>query len=189
MVSVLSQEQFEELARLGVRVEEALRLECVGGRIWEKPMPDGDHAEIIAWLTRRCVQADAGWWLHVGQGLRVEQGRKGNARPDGCLAPSDTFVGQGEWADAEGVLMAVEVTSRDHHTDRRDREDKPKAYAETGIPVYLLIDRDTCEVKVHSQPDGGCYEMVLTVPFGKVVSLPDPVGVDLDTEPLKGWVH
>ncbi|MEU7156147.1 Uma2 family endonuclease [Streptomyces chrestomyceticus] len=142
MVSVLSQEQFEELARLGARVEEALRLECVGGRISDKPMPDGDHAEIIAWLTRRCVQADAMWWLHVGQGLRVEQGSKGNARPDGCLAPSDTFVGQGEWADAEGVLMAVEVTSRDHGTDRRGREDKPKAYAETGIPVYLLIDRD-----------------------------------------------
>ncbi len=187
--SVLSQEQFEELARLGVRVDESLRLERINGKIGEKALPDGDHGRIIQWLTRVCIQADVDWWLHPDQGLRVETYRKGNARPDGCLAPSDAFVGQGEWADAEGVLMAVEVTSRDYDTNRRDREEKPKAYAETGIPVYLLIDRDTCEVKVHSQPDGGRYEMLQTVPFGKVITLPDPVGIDLDTEPLKGWVH
>lgn len=35
--SVLSQEQFEELARFGERVDEALRLEFVNGRIREKP--------------------------------------------------------------------------------------------------------------------------------------------------------
>ncbi|MEU2793253.1 Uma2 family endonuclease [Streptomyces sp. NPDC007100] len=187
--SVLSQEQFEELARLAVRVEEALRLEFINGKIGEKALPDGDHGRIIQWLTRLCIQANADWWLHGDQGLRVETYRNGNARPDVCLAPSDNFVGQGEWADADGVLMAVEVTSRDHDTNRRDRVEKPKAYAETGIPVYLLIDRDTCEVKVHSQPDGGRYEMLLTVPFGKTVTLPDPVGIDLDTEPLKDWVH
>ncbi|MEU3543279.1 Uma2 family endonuclease [Streptomyces paromomycinus] len=187
--SVLSQEQFEELARFGERVDEALRLEFVNGRIREKPMPDGDHAEIIAWLTRLCIKADEGWWLHAGRGLRVGTYRKSNARPAGCLAPSENFVGLGEWTDAEGVLMAVEITSRDHATHRRDRVEKPKAYAETGIPVYLLIDRDTCEVKVHSQPDGGRYEMLLTVPFGKTVTLPDPVGIELDTEPLKDWVR
>ncbi|MFH8344778.1 hypothetical protein [Streptomyces sp. NPDC018045] len=38
--SVLSQEQFEELARLGVRVDEALRLERINGKIGEKALPD-----------------------------------------------------------------------------------------------------------------------------------------------------
>ncbi|MEU0688431.1 Uma2 family endonuclease [Streptomyces uncialis] len=187
--SILSQEQFEELAHLGNRVDESLRLEFINGRIGEKAAPDGDHGRIIEWLTRLCIQADVGWWLYADQGLRVESSRKGNARPDGSLAPTDTFVGQGEWASTDGVLMVVEVTSGDSDTTNRDRVEKPRAYAETGIPVYLLIDRETCEVKVHSLPDGVRYESVLTVPFGKTVPLPDPVGFDLDTEPLKSWVH
>ncbi|KOG28173.1 hypothetical protein ADK34_13970 [Streptomyces viridochromogenes] len=188
-VSVLTQEGFEELARLGERVDESLRLEFIDGKIGERALPDGDHGRIIEWLTRLCIQSDPGWWLYPDQGLRVEKYRKGNARPDGCLAPSDTFVGQGEWASADGVLMVVEVTSGGSGTGGRDRVEKPRAYAETGIPVYLLVDRTTCEVKVHSQPDGERYEMVATVPFGKTVTLPEPVGMELDTEPLKNWVH
>ncbi|SER50058.1 Putative restriction endonuclease [Streptomyces qinglanensis] len=49
---------------------------------------------------------------------------------------------QGEWADPAGVLMTVEVTSYDSDTDRRDRQEKPAAYAAAGIPVCLLVDRD-----------------------------------------------
>ncbi len=55
--------------------------------------------------------------------------------------------------------------------------------------MYLLIDRDTCEVKVHSRPDGGRYETVQALPFGKEVALPEPVGTALDTEPLKNRVR
>ncbi len=128
-------------------------------------------------------------WLDPAQGLTVEEYQQGRARPDGCLVPADAFVGQGEWADPSPVLMVVEVTSYDSDTDRRDRVDKPRAYAETGIPIYLLIDRDTREVKVRSRPDGGRYETVQTLPFGKEVALPEPVGITLDTEPLKNWVR
>ncbi|MER6101436.1 Uma2 family endonuclease [Streptomyces sp. NPDC001832] len=172
-----------------MRDEEAPRLEFLNGKPGAKALSDGNHGRIIEWLTRRCVHADPGHWLFAGQGLRIGTHRKGNARPDGSLAPIDTFVGQGEWASPDGVLMVVEVTSYDEDTDRRDRVEKPRAYAETSIPVYLLIDRDTCEVKVHSQPDGVRYEQVVTVPFGKTVELPDPVGIELDTEPLKNWVR
>jgi hypothetical protein len=118
--------------------------------------------------------------------VRIETYRKGHARPDGTLTGSEAFVGAGEWADPEPVLVALEITSYDTDTGRRDRVEKPRAYAETGIPVYLQIDRDSCEIKVHSEPDGVRHEHVLTVPFGKVVTLPDPIGITLDTEPLKG---
>ncbi|MHB9752840.1 Uma2 family endonuclease [Streptomyces sp. BYX5S] len=184
---VLSQEDFEELARHAIRTNEALRMEFIDGKMGVKAVPDGDHGRIIEWLSRLCIQADSGWWLYPDQGLRVESYRNGNARPDGALARSGTFVGQGEWASTDGVLMVAEVTSRDSDTNRRDRIEKPRAYAESEIPVYLLIDRDTCEVKVHSQPDGVRYEQVVTVPFGKAVALPEPVGIELDTEPLKDW--
>jgi Uma2 family endonuclease len=101
-------------------------------------------------LLRRCMQSRPELDLHIEQGLRVEAYRSGHARPDGVLAPIAHFAGQGEWADPRGALMAVEVTSYDPDTDRRDRVEKPAACAEAGIPVYLLIDRDTCETVVHS---------------------------------------
>ncbi|MFF3030144.1 Uma2 family endonuclease [Streptomyces rubiginosohelvolus] len=172
-----------------MRVEEAPWLEFVYGRLGVKAAPDGSRGRTIEWLTRLCLQADPNRWLHAYQGLRVGTNGEGNARPDASLAPIDAFVGQGEWASPDDVLMVVEVTSYDEDTDRRDRVEKPRAYAETGIPVYLLIDRDTCEVKVHSQPDGVRYEQVVTVPYGKTVTLSDPVGIELDTEPLKNWVR
>ncbi len=188
-VRVLTQNVFEDLARHAMRVEEASWLEFVHGKLGGKAGPDGNRGQIVAWLTRCCLQADPDRWLHAYQGLRIETDREGNARPDAVLAPIDAFVGQGEWASPDDVLMVVEVTSYDEDTDRRDRVEKPRAYAETGIPVYLLIDRDSCEVKVHSGPDGVRYEQVVTVPYGKTVTLPDPVGIELDTEPLKNWTR
>ncbi|MEU0743822.1 Uma2 family endonuclease [Streptomyces sp. NPDC006134] len=181
--------EFEELARHAARTIEGARLEFINGHLGGKAVPDGDHGRVIQWLTRICMQHRPDLWLDPTQGLRIETYREGRARPDGSLAPADAFVAQGEWADPTPVLMVVEVTSYDSDTDRRDRVDKPRVYAETGIPVYLLIDRDTCEVKVHSRPDGVRYETVQTLPFGKEVALPDPVGITLDTEPLKNWVR
>jgi Uma2 family endonuclease len=180
-------EEFEEFARLAARTMEGVRWEFINGKIGVTPVPDGDHGRIVQWLARICIQANPDLWLH-DQGLKVETYRNGHARPDGTLAASDAFVGQGEWADSEGVLMVAEVTSYDSDTDRRDRVEKPRAYAETGIPVYLLVDREAGEVTVFSEPDGVRYETTKTVPFGKPVTLPEPVGITLDTEPLKAWV-
>ncbi|MFJ8540563.1 Uma2 family endonuclease [Streptomyces sp. NPDC093586] len=181
--------EFEELARHAARSIEGARLEFINGHLGGKAVPDGGHGRVIQWLTRICLQHRPDLWLDPTQGLVIEAYREGRARPDCSLAPAEAFVGQGEWADPAPVLMVVEVTSYDSDTDRRDRVEKPRAYAETGIPVYLLIDRDTCEVKVHSRPDGGRYETVQTLPFGKEVVLPEPVGIPLDTEPLKNWVR
>ncbi|MEY9840197.1 Uma2 family endonuclease [Streptacidiphilus sp. EB103A] len=183
----LPEETFEEIARIAAR--EDVYFEFINGKLWEKPVPDGDHAMIIQWLTRICIQARPELWLFPEQGLRIHAYRNGHARPDGVLAPSGAMAGQSEWAATDGVLLIAEVTSFDDDTDRRDRIDKPRAYAETGIPVYLLIDRDSCEVVVHSEPDGTRYETVRRLPFGKPAELPAPVGITLDTEPLKDWVN
>ena len=50
--------------------------------------------------------------------------------------------------------------------------------------MSILVDRDTREVTVHSEPDGGVYQKRVIVPFGKTVTLPDPVGIELDTQRL-----
>jgi hypothetical protein len=151
-------------------------------------VPDGDHGAIIMWLLRRCMQARPELDLHVEQGLRVDPYRSGHARPDGVLAPIAHFAGQGEWADPSGALMVAEVTSYDRDTDRRDRVEKPVAYAEAGIPVYVLIDRDTCETVVHSEPEDGKYRAVRSHPFGSTFEIAN-LGITLETEILKQYVR
>jgi Uma2 family endonuclease len=180
-------EEFERIAAAAER--EGVRLEFIHGKLGVKAVPDGDHDEIIRWVMEHCMRQRPELWLYPERGLKVEAYRKGHAKPDGALAPKGSFAGQGEWADADHVLMVVEVTSYDTDTDKRDREQKPRAYAETGIPVYLLIDRDSCEVLVHSDPEGDVYSNLIRRPFGKRVQLPEPVGIVLETEPLKAWVR
>ncbi|GEB51900.1 Uma2 family endonuclease [Streptomyces cacaoi] len=180
--------EFEQLAHLVGKESESVRLEFIDGRIGAKGMPDGDHNEIVRWVARRCMQHRPDVWMYSGdQGLKVERYRGGRARPDGTLAPDGLFAGQGEWADPQGVLMTVEVTSYDADTHRRDREDMPAGYAAAGIPVYLLVDREHGTVTVCSAPDRdkGEYTVTQTVRFGACLVLPEPVGAVLETAELK----
>jgi Uma2 family endonuclease len=97
------------------------------------------------------------------------------------------FEGHGNWSDADGALMAVEITSHDRDTDQRARIDKPAGCAAAGIPVHLLIDRDSATVSVYSEPKDGRYLQCSTRPWGATVDLPPGVGLTLDTEKLKDY--
>ncbi|MFE9093000.1 Uma2 family endonuclease [Streptomyces sp. NPDC007264] len=179
-------ELFERIAVYSTREDETVRLEFVDGQIELRKATNGNHSEITMWLVFQCKQARPELTFNATQGLKVEAYRKGRARPDAVLAPVGYFKDQGDWADPDGVLMAVEITSYDADTHQRDRVEKPRAYAEAGIPVYLLIDRDNRTVVVHSDPDPAVgYQAVHTVRFGGRITLPDPVGVELDTEELR----
>ncbi|MFW6724639.1 Uma2 family endonuclease [Streptomyces sp. MAR4 CNY-716] len=183
---------FEEIARHADKVtDKAVRLEFVAGKIREKPVADGDHDTIIMWLLRRCMQSRPELGLFAERRLKVEAYREGRAIVDGVLAPWEHFAGQGEWAEPDGVLMTVEVTSFDSDTDSRDRREKPSAYAAVGIPVHLLVDRSSCTVTVFTNPDTehSWYQDAHTAPFGESVVLPDPVNIELDTEGLKNYVR
>ncbi|MGW7422924.1 Uma2 family endonuclease [Streptomyces sp. NPDC054813] len=187
--SQMSVDVFDRIAEFAERVDDTVRLEFIDGRIGVKKVTNGDHGSIIMWLIRQCMQARPELDLNPTQGLKVEAYRRGRARPDGALAPVGHFAGQGDWAETRGVLMVVEVTSYDSDTHNRDRVEKPRAYAEAGIPVYLLIDRDNLSVLVHSNPDPeDGYRDIHVVKLGGKVTLPDPVGIDLDTEELKQYV-
>ncbi|MEU9050471.1 Uma2 family endonuclease [Streptomyces sp. NPDC048384] len=187
--SQLSVDMFERIAEFAEREDETVRFEFIDGRIGLRKVTNGNHGAITMWLIRQCMRARPELDLNPLQGLKVEAYRQGRARPDGVLAPVDHFVGQGDWADPHGVLMAVEITSYDSDTHNRDRVEKPRAYAEAGIPVYLLIDRDNLSVLVHTAPDlEDGYREIHTVRLGGKVTLPAPVGIELDTEELKQYV-
>jgi Uma2 family endonuclease len=131
----MSVEDFEELAAVAARELDTVRLEFIDGRLGIKGVTDGNHGAITMWLIRQCMRARPDLDLNPLQGLKVEAYRKGRARPDGVLAPVDHFVGQGDWGEPEGVLMAIEITSYDSDTHRRDRVEKPRGCAEAGIPA------------------------------------------------------
>lgn len=181
----------EEFEAIASGAPETVTLEFIGGRLGVKRGADGNRGTIMAWLTRRCMQARPELDVYHGRGLRVAAYRQGRAMPDAVLAPEAHFAGHGELADPDGVLMVVEVTSYDSDTDRRDRYEKPAAYGQAEIPVYLLIDRDARTVTVHSSPDReiGGYRAAHTAKFGEKVLLPAPVGIELDTEILKNYVR
>jgi Uma2 family endonuclease len=122
----MSVEDFEELER---RAPETVWLEFVNGKVVVKPMPDGNHSEIVAWLQTVCMQHRPDLWLHAERGLKTERYRKGRARADGVLVPRGSLKGHGEWSETEAALMAVEVTSWDSDAAQRDRVDKPN-----GLP-------------------------------------------------------
>ncbi|MDT0615130.1 Uma2 family endonuclease [Streptomyces lancefieldiae] len=191
MAEHTSQMSVDEFETIASTAPETVTLEYIDGRIGVKKVTDGDHDTIVSWLAKRCMQARPDLDLYYGRGLRVDAYRQSRARPDAVLAPEAHFAGHGEWADPDGALMVVEVTSYDSDTDRRDRHEKPAAYGQAGIPLYLLIDRDSCTVTVHSGPDRqvGGYRDVRVATFGETMALPDPVGIELDTEVLKNYVR
>ncbi|WP_432135055.1 MULTISPECIES: Uma2 family endonuclease [unclassified Streptomyces] len=187
--SQLSVDTFERIAEFTEHEDETVRLEFIDGRIGLKKVTDSNHGAIVMWLIRQCMQARPEFDLNPTQGLKAEAYRNGRARPDAVLAPVDHFVGQGNWANPDGVLMAVEITSHDSDTHNRDRVEKPRAYAQARIPVYLLVDRDNRAVLVHSDPSSeGRYRDIHTVAIGGRIKLPEPVDITLDTEGLGKYV-
>ncbi|MFE2550846.1 Uma2 family endonuclease [Streptomyces sp. NPDC059355] len=120
----------------------------------------------------------------IGGRLVVERDRAGRVRADGALAPLGTFAGHGEWSAPAGVLMVMEVTSRDPVANQRIRRQKRDGYAAAGIPVFLPIDRDQDTLTVHSEPEGDTYRLDPAFPYVAAVEIPDPVGITLDAQPL-----
>ncbi|MET8948241.1 AraC family ligand binding domain-containing protein [Streptomyces sp. NPDC004542] len=51
----------------------------------------------------------------------------------------------------------------------------------SGIPFYLLVDRDAASVTLFGIPEDDTYREHRTHPFGKPVALPEPFAFDLDT--------
>lgn len=178
--------EFEELAQ---RAPETVSLELVDGKLGVKPVPDGDHGEIVMWLLRQCLQQRPELGLYPEQGLVVEGWHAGRVKPDGALAPIGTFAGQGEWALPDQVLMTAEVPARNHDADRRERYEKGCGYARSGIPVFLVIDRDSDTLTVYSDLRDGRYCQRRTYSYGATVGLPAPVAITLHTEKLKDYAR
>ncbi|MGW7361752.1 Uma2 family endonuclease [Streptomyces sp. NPDC054802] len=184
--------QHEPLTRADVLLEgflaldtpEGFRAELIEGEIVVTPPPDGDHEKYIGRIVKQVIRrsrTDLDLAGNKGLTLRgIPDSPRDHVIPDGTFARAelDLFGGAEPWMPCDGVAMVLEVTST---RPMADREIKRRCYARGGIPLYLLVDRDTSSVTLFTDPEGGDYREQHTVPFGKSLPLPEPFGFDLET--------
>ncbi|MFE1308640.1 Uma2 family endonuclease [Streptomyces sp. NPDC058755] len=177
-------DEFEELARAA---PEMVCLEFIDGRLEVWPTPDRGHLTALMRITDACRHLRPELDLHLSCRVKMGEGGSGRAWLDGALAPADYFDGDatdgGEWADPDGVLMAVTVAMC---TDRRDPDALRDAYAMAGIPVYLVVDRADRSATVFFDPMDGRYRSATMCAFGNTLRLPEPVGINLRTAVFAG---
>ncbi|MEU0657625.1 Uma2 family endonuclease [Streptomyces lavendulocolor] len=175
----------------GLDVPEGWRAEIDKGKISLVPPPHRHHNSIAARLQRALYkrlpdEVD----IYQTLGVHVAPLDKLYV-PDLVVMPVDLVEAADpdtyDPVDASEALLIVEITSKNNATDDRTR--KYHAYARALVPMYLLIDRyDTrgAMVTLFTDPQDGTYKQSEQVPFGKVLSLPEPFGVTVDTAAFPG---
>lgn len=158
------------------------RVELIEGEIHVAPPANGRHEEIVSEVVDQVSErrSDKAQRTYTGIGLAIPGASPtGRVIPDLVIAPKGSFDTEVTWHDPSPVLLVAEVTS--NSTASNDRIKKLRAYANAGIPCYLLIDRSSESAIVCTQPSGERYARVTEVEFSMVLTLPEPLGFDLDT--------
>lgn len=170
---------------LALDTPEGFRAELIEGEIVVTPPPDGDHEDCISLILEQVIRhARTDMDFSGNKGLKLRGGGgcpENHAIPDGTFAPTELrlYRGADPWMPCEGVALVVEVTSS---RPAADRTGKRHCYARGPVPLYLLVDREQSSVTLFSDPQGDDYRQHCTVPFGKAIRLPEPFGLDLETE-------
>lgn len=163
---------------------EGLRAELIEGELMVTPVPVGHHEHCISRIVDQVYghsSTDTQFSGNKGLKLRSADGcPQDHVIPDGTFATggSRLFRGAEPWMPCEGVAMVLEVTSR---RPQIDRELKRRCYARAGIPLYLLVDRETGWTTLLSEPERDDYRQLGAVAFGKPLTLPEPFSFDLET--------
>ena len=113
-------------------------IEFTDGTIEVLPMPTSRHQVILIFLFdlfREVVDRNGGKVLFVPLRLRI---RAGKFREPDLLMLLDASDPRNQDAYWLGADLVVEVVSPDH--PERDTEEKPRDYAEAGIPEYWIVN-------------------------------------------------
>jgi Uma2 family endonuclease len=180
---------FAELERLWYELEtpEGVRVELIDGELVVSPTGSVRHSEAIYGLTVELIKLAErrNWVIHTNLTAHIPPTRE-RLIPDLMVAPK----GAPPFAECEllasGALLVAEVVSP--WSRRRDREVKPRAYAQGGVPLYVLIDRfdKPPAVTLFSQPGEEGYGKREVAAAGEPLRLPKPFGITLDTARLLG---
>jgi Uma2 family endonuclease len=157
---------------------EGWRVEIVEGQLVVSPAPLGKHAVIVR-IIRLAAEAALPSGIGAFDNTNLEEPEGNRFIPDVAVWPITLLNTDTECVfPGDQCLLAVEVTSP--HQERRDYA-KAAAYARSGIPVYLLVDRKQRMCVVFTEPEGDRYRDRHEYAFGKPVTLPMEAPVTIDT--------
>lgn len=151
------------------------RVEIIGGRLTVTPAPDAMHARALMNISFLAAELNAGE-TELFQGIGVWLGNGENyAVPDFAIADADLEDHMVKFnCYAPSAFRAVlEVTSTNRTADLVE---KRAAYAEAGIPVYVVVDRKVEQVLVLTEPKDDDYRVQGTYERGDSFQLPESVG-------------
>jgi Uma2 family endonuclease len=161
------------------------RVELIDGQIVVSPSASWSHSTVVDGLMEQLfdVKRLRSWHFHVHLTVHIPATRE-RLIPDLMIAPKDAPRFDDNELLASGVLLVAEVVSPS--TRRRDRVAKPRAYAQGGVPLYLVVDQlaDPSAVILFSAPAERGYARTETAEAGQPLKLPEPFGLSLDTSRL-----
>lgn len=160
------------------------------------PQPDAEHSDVVAQLF---LQLNSAGFPLAGFGMGFRAAHK-DGRTQALLVP-DFYVRHRKatdldeayakthkgWYPIDMLGLVGEVTSTNHETDTGP---KVRIYANSGVPVYVLIHRKKQEAYCFYNPEStgddltaGRYRGQVTVVLGSPLRLPAPYPT-LDTTPF-----
>ncbi|MFI1536626.1 Uma2 family endonuclease [Streptomyces anandii] len=166
-------EWFERLERMPV--PEGFRVEIVGGSVFMTPQRD-THWQIIR-MFFWAIEDRFGRKAKIFSDVRIDfPGHQNGFCPDvALLRDSAKKDDRGHWR-YEDVRFVAEVISEG--TAANDYGPKRTAYAEAGVPVYVIADPYQGRCHVYTDPEDGDYADPTRVDFGTDIDLTGTV-VDL----------
>ncbi|MCO5993072.1 Uma2 family endonuclease [Actinoallomurus rhizosphaericola] len=185
--------------------DDGTRVEVIGGEIVVSPGPTLAHDLIVSDISDRFAEMRAtrgGFTWRCVQTTDLNLVRLGDGYVPDLLVIDAAVAREARQTGARYLLppqvdLAVEVTSPSNAAHDREpgrlgrKTTKWGGYASTGIPYYLLIDRNPRmpRTTLYARPDvhAGTYEALTTWKFGETIRLPEPFGLDVPTDEWEPW--
>ncbi|MGW5333818.1 Uma2 family endonuclease [Streptomyces bauhiniae] len=154
------------------------RVEIIGGHLLVTPVPDAPHACVLTDLMVLLINGG----LHRDETLVAQKiaiwlptGPEDYAVPDLVVVNDDVedhYV-QNNTYDPACFRLVLEVTSGNWKDDLGTKAD---AYAQAGVPVYVVVDRTHQCIHLFTDPTEGRYARHRAHAPGELVDLPDIIG-------------
>jgi hypothetical protein len=165
---------------------QGFQVEVIDGNLVVSPRGNVRHAQINYYLHDAFVEVarERGWLLCHELTVHLESNRD-RVEPDLVIVPPDAPTFGDSEVFGRGVLLVAEVTSRGNAI--RDRWDKPRTCALSGVPFYLLIDpvEEPTSITLFRDPSEDGYQTLDRVTAGEKLWLPEPFEMTLDTAALR----
>jgi len=174
----------EEWADLDDEVEG----ELVDGLLEEEEVADFLHEIVVSWLNARLLA-----WVNrrrgrvTGSEAKLAIGPRRGRKPDLSVFLSGRMPALRDTLVRVAPHVVIEVVSPRPRDARRDRVDKLRDYARSGVQYYWIVDPQLRSLEVFERGNDGRYAVALTATRGRV-RVPGCPGLTLDLDAAWEWV-